>query len=809
MFGTHWILAMAVKLLLAEDDLLWEAQIFPPIEYVPLGSSATFFCKVNSSVYTSAHLYWTLNPNITAGVQDGCLNETVRFITIQNISAESVKIICKISASDSYQDHTLDSISITTGNPPETPHNISCIYFHKRNLTCAWITRKNTRLATTFTLSRISSLNKSVLCSTTNNSCTSFYIGDGELLVGEYEVQVEAENKLGKVACPVILINTHRLVKMDPPNSLFLKPSCTENSLFWLEMSWRRSILAPDDLNVNCALRYKQLQSVQWSYHNLYMQKEAQMCYNLTGLEAFTDYTVSMRCIGNDGQIFWSEWSEDITIRTLEKAPSHSVELWRVITFSNNTRLVHLMWKEKSYIKPSGITQGFVVQWHPEDESFALQNKTTRHNEMVLSLPNKAYILSVIYYNSAGSSPSAKLRIPAIKEKTQNLIHSAQLFIMNETVTVIWNITDMRIMTYMVEWCIDSILNPCNNISFQQVENSSEWTGSKGIFEPYTHYRISVYPILETKVEAPITSYFYVKEAAPLHGPNITVVNLKETEATIKWNPIRQDDANGFLTSFSAVYNSNDEHESITVSSDVYEYTLKSLKPKTVYTAYVIASTRAGNTSGHHVHFTTHKHNGEEFGLVIGIIGALVVLVVVFGIAYTRKKEMIKHLLWPDVPDPAHSSIIEWSLDWVRAALLVDPEQTDGVFHEENLHVLHSVYINEKALSTDEEDRKRLSADTARSADSWTAPEDSSPVHYAITEIRHELLESMPLLQSMSGSMASSCSSLLSSLGDTNSEIQQAHVLELEQLSGDILAEVNPYLKNSINTREVIHSVNS
>ncbi|XP_072272527.1 interleukin-31 receptor subunit alpha [Pyxicephalus adspersus] len=808
MFGTHWILAMTVKLLLADKDLMREAQIFPHITYVQLGSNATFFCKVNSSIYTSAHLSWTLNPNIYAGVQEGYLNKTVRYITIQNISAASVEMICKISASDSYEGLHLDKIIFKTGNAPETPHNISCIYFYKRNLTCAWTAEKNTRLSTKFTLSRIGLHNRSFLCMTNNNSCTSFY--SDEQLDGEYEVQVEAKNELGKAASSVIPVNTYQLVKMDPPNSLCLRPFCNENPSFLL--SWRRPDLAPDDLNVNCTMRYKQLHSADWSYHhnNLYMGKEKQMSYNLTGLEAFTDYTVSMRCIGNDGQIFWSDWSEEITRRSLEKAPSHSVELWRVITVLNNTRLVRLMWKEKSHIKPSGITKGFVVQWQPGDGKFALENKTTRHNEMVLSLPDKTYILSVIHYNSAGSSPRAVLRIPASDEKTQSLIHNVQVFIRNETVDVIWNFTDMRIKLFVVEWCRDSILNPCINMSFQQVENSSEWSGHKGIFEPYTRYRISVYPILEEKAEAPVTSYFYVKEAAPLHGPNTTVVNVKETEATIKWDAIRQDDANGFLTSFSVVFSSPNGPESIvTVSSDVYKYTLQSLKPKTLYSAYVVASTQAGNTTGYRVHFTTLQHN-REFIHVLGTIGVLVVLVVVFGIAYRRKKAMIKQLFWPDVPDPANSSIIEWSSDWMQTELLMNPEEIDGMLHVGDLQVLHTVYINEKAL-IDEEGIKRHCADTVRRSDSQTSRGGSSPVHYAITEIHHELLESMPLLQSTTScSTASSCSSLLSSLADMHSEIQETpHVLDLEQLTGDILAEVNPYLKNSINTREAISIINN
>lgn len=55
---------------------------------------------------------------------------------------------------------------------------------------------------------------------------------------------------------------------------------------------------------------------------DLYMEKEKEMSYNLSGLHAYTDYVVSLRCIGSSGQLWWSEWSGALTGRTAEQGKS-------------------------------------------------------------------------------------------------------------------------------------------------------------------------------------------------------------------------------------------------------------------------------------------------------------------------------------------------------------------------------------------------------------------------------------------------------------------------------------------------------
>ncbi|XP_075039559.1 interleukin-31 receptor subunit alpha isoform X2 [Mixophyes fleayi] len=793
----HWLLAMLLKTHTTGSDFVTGGQIFPHVRFLHKGSNITFFCKLNKSNLTS-YIFWRLNPDLTPALQYDRVNETVSSVTIHNLLVASVKVKCGIYTPEPQD---LDEIEVETGYPPETPQNISCVYYHKQNFTCTWISGRDTRNPSSFTVTTETRHGKQMLCRTRNNSCSSFY--SSEQYGCEYKVQVEAENAFGKAASHPILMNTAKLVKMDPPEVLYLKtlpvpvPS--------LELSWRRPTLAPDGLDVKCSLQYKELPAGERNfYHNLNMEKEEQMSYNLTGLNGYTEYVVSLRCIGNNGQILWSEWSEEIKGRTAEQAPSHSVELWRVISSSNNIRSVYLKWKERLNIRSLGIILGYMVQWFPEDKTFAAKTKTTDQNDLSLNISDKAYIISVAYYNSAGWSPNATLRIPANNEKAKNLLDNVQISTGSENTTVTWNVTDWRIQRFVVEWCVDMETSPCI-LFFQFVENTSEWTGEKGVFKPYKRYRLSINPILEERVEAPHTTYFYYKEGAPLRGPNAKIENIGKTEATIKWDPITQDEANGFLTTFSIVYKSLNEHESVvTVDSHVYKYTLQ-LLPNRLYIAYIVASTLAGNTSGEPVQFKTLKYNNKEIGSVTGTVGICVILLVVAGITYVHKKEKIRQLFWPNIPDPTQSSIAEWPSKWSQTAPIQNLVRSDGEFHSGDFHVLHAGYKNEKVPLIDEENRKLLFADISKSTGPCMIQEHSSLVHYATTESCHERLACTPRFYSTSCS-ASSSSSSLTSLCDLDGGIQEVpHTLELAKINGEDIAVVNPYLKNSVSTREAIH----
>ncbi|XP_075698605.1 interleukin-31 receptor subunit alpha [Rhinoderma darwinii] len=758
-------------------------RIFPKVTFILKGSNSSFYCKLNTTGLIE-DVYWTLSTDVAPGSGNEIVNATVIKVTIPNLSADTVKVTCLIHTSNPQQ---LDEIDIISGYPPETPKNISCIYFYKQNVTCKWIPAKDTKIPTTFHLTVSNSTEQN--CSTMTNSC--FFLVGREQFGSEYNVQLQVENGLGKAASK-FTVNTAKLVGIDPPEVLSLKPLPAKDPSFLI--SWRRPTLAPDGLDLKCSLQYKPLQSDQWNYTpDLYMEKEKEMSHNLSGLLAYTEYAVSLRCIGDSGQLFWSEWSGERRGRTAEQAPTHNVELWRVISCTNHTRLVYLRWRERSSIRSTGITQGYNIQWFPEDRTFDSRNKTTNNNEMMINISDEAYIISVVYFNSAGWSPKATLRIPVTGEHTQAVISGVQVSTAAEDTTVTWTVTHSHFQRFVVDWCLDLGAGLCNT-SFQYVENLSNFTIKKGILEPYKRYKISVYPILEDRVGAPFTTHFYTKEGAPLYGPNVKLENRKTTEATIRWDPLRPEDTNGFITAFTIVYGPPNGYESVvTVDSDVYEYSLRSLMPSTIYSAYVVASTSAGNKSGNHIQFLTLAESSEYIGTLAGILGTCLFLMLVLGLTYKYKKDKIKNLFWPNVPDPSHSSVSEWSSDWLQGVQHLEPVRTDGTLHAGDLHILHAAYVNDNA------DRKLLFPDTWGSSDPEASMDKSSIVmHYTALEncmLLHSALWPAPVGSGYSQS----------SLHGSRTAGAEETPPDLELFYTEDTAAVNPYLKNSVRTREALH----
>ncbi|XP_073538683.1 interleukin-31 receptor subunit alpha-like [Phyllobates terribilis] len=553
--GSEWSAALTGRT--PEKDIhaaIQGARIFPKMEFVLKGSSVTLHCKLSTSGFID-DVYWRLSPVVATGPPVcGIVNATVSTITIPSLSADSMEVTCGIRTPS---EQNLDRQTITSGYPPETPKNVSCIYFYKKNITCSWIPGNDPKIPTTFHLTVLNDPEKE--CSSTTNSC--FFLVPGDQLGREYNVELRVQNGLGE-ATGQFTVKAAQIVKMDPPEILSLRPNPSKDPSFLL-ISWRRPTLAPDELDVYCSLWYKQLQDDQWDYTpDLYMGKEKEMSYSLSGLLPYTEYVAAVRCIGSSGQLLWSEWSAALTGRTPEKAPTLSVELWRVISSAERTRIVYLKWKERSSLRSPGITLGYNVQWFPEKRPFDCRNETTINNELMLNISEDAHIISVVYFNSAGWSPKATLRIPAAAEKTQDVISRVRTSTAAaEDTTVTWTVTDPRCRTFVLDWCIDFGVALCN-ISFQYVENSSTWTFEKGILEPYKRYRISVYPVVNNKEEAPYTKYFYTKEGAPLRGPTAKLIQQKETEATIRWDPLRLQDANGFITAFTIVYKTLKGHES-------------------------------------------------------------------------------------------------------------------------------------------------------------------------------------------------------------------------------------------------------
>ncbi|PKK24823.1 interleukin 31 receptor A [Columba livia] len=823
---------------IADENSIRDVDIFPSSPEIERGSTLKLFCVLGKR-YTphrnASQIIWKLNHELIAQENYNIVNETVSSVTIHNFtySKAHVKCFTKYLGNEQLLVHT----EVKSGFPPGIPRNISCIYYFDVVLTCTWSSGRETNLKTNYTLyrkinkvpgqikqeGRVTLLNTMGSCQSKTESC-SFYYPDTPYS-SSFCFQVKAENVLGEALSDCVPIPLEKIEKFQPPEILSVKKITGIKQLLTLTWKMPEKIIPAQD--VTCQVHYKNLYSNSSEFVTVSLNSaEKTGSCNLTGLWDSTEYSVAIRCI-SDVSIFWSEWSSVKTASTEEKAPLEKVDLWRVIesSHSDGSRSVHLMWKPLNSFPPPGRILGYKIQYFPENNVALKITNNSTDNKISLLLNEEAYIISITAYNSAGNSPEAILRIPSTDEKTFQKIEAVRTFTTNEEVVVEWITSKPEVTEYVVEWYQELETDPFGR-SWQYISNSTSWKTSKKNFKPFICYNISVYPLYGNKVAAPYSIQTYVQEKKPSEGPVADTGIPGKNEIIIKWKEISKDKRNGFISNYTIFYKPEDGKElNETVNSDVLQYRLKSLQANTQYTVYIMASNEAGGTSGEPKTFKTLKFNKEDIILIALPIGLSMFFLLGLWITCILKKQAFKKVCWPDIPNPAGSIAVEWPLhvsvnnsfwkgvtseaktmDFEDLSVLEQPFSEEN--HEKSLLmncencVSKCTDINTKGMIIGE---KKILYEEENEVPKCISPSMS----YIITDqdIRsqmHLALIPAKAIQPRGTLGDDVCESQQTSI--KNEENYNEEVLKLEDFSEN--AVFNPYLKNSVKTREFLISEN-
>ncbi|XP_056180657.1 interleukin-31 receptor subunit alpha isoform X1 [Falco biarmicus] len=812
---------------IADEKSIRDADIFPSSPEIERGSTLKLFCVLGKH-YTphrnASHIIWKLNHELIAQENYNIVNETVSSVTIHNFtySKAHVKCFTKYLGKKQLLVHT----EVKSGFPPDTPGNISCIYYFDTELTCTWTSGRETNLMTKFTLYRKMMregrviLQNTVACRSKTESC-SFYYPDTPYS-SSFCFQVKAENVLGEASSDCVPIPLERIEKFEPPEILSVKKIAGIKQLLTVTWEMPEKIIPSQDLI--CQVQYRNLYSNSSEFVTVPLSSgDRTGSCNLTSLWDSTEYSVAVRCI-SVVSVFWSEWSRGKTASTEEKAPSEKVDLWRVIESSHSagSRSVHLMWKPLNSFPPSGRILGYKIQYFPENNAALKMTNFSTDKKITLLLNEEAYLVSVTAYNSAGDSPEAILRIPPADEKTSQIIETVRTFTTNEEVVVEWIASEPEVTKYVVEWYEELETDPFGR-SWQYVSDSTNWKTNKKNFKPFICYNILVYPSYGDKVAAPCSVQTYVQEKKPSEGPVADTGIPGKNEVTVKWKAISKDKRNGFISNYTIFYKPEGGKElNETVNADVLQYRLKSLQANTQYTVYIMASNNAGGTTGEPKTFKTLKFDKEDIIFIALPVGLSMLFLLGLWITCILKKHAFKKVCWPDVPNPAESIAVEWPLNasmnnsFLKAvtseAKTVDFEDVSVLEHcfpeesqEESLlmncenHVSACTDINTKGMIN--RDNKILYSEENEVAKCFspsmsyiiTDQDIRSQMHSALIPAK-ELLPIETLEDDL-------CESQQSSI---KNEENVNEVLKLEDFGEKVL--FNPYLKNSVKTREFIIS---
>ncbi|XP_016055288.1 PREDICTED: interleukin-31 receptor subunit alpha [Miniopterus natalensis] len=543
---------------------------------------------------------------------------------------------------------------------PAKPENISCILYYKKNFTCTWSPEKEASY-TRYTVRRTHNYgSENDTCnSTSENRASCSFLPPAITLPDNYTIQVEARNAHGTVESDVTQWHLDTIVKVEPPMIFSVIPVLGVKRM--LQIKWKRPELAPVSQALKCTLRFRTVNSVRWMEVNFTEGIYGDQTYNLTGLQAFAEYVVTLRCAAEESR-FWSGWSQAKRGTTEEEAPL-GLDLWRVLgpAREDGRRPVTLLWKKARGAPVLERTLGYHIWYFPENTTNLTETANTTHQQLELVLGGEAYWVSVVSYNSLGQCPAATLRIPAASEKAFPCIEAMQAQLSGDQLVVAWQSSALDTDAWMVEWFPDLDFEPAT-LCWESVFGARNWTIRQDKLTPFWCYNISVYPVLQDRVCEPYSVQAYAKEGVPSAGPVTKAENIGVKAVTITWKEIPKNQRNGFIRNYTIFYQAeNGEEFSTTVNSSLLQYSLESLTRKTSYTVQVMASTSAGGTNGTRISFKTLSISVLEICLVAALVGGGLLIFTVLTVGYSlRKPNKLKHLCWPDVPNPAESSIATW-----------------------------------------------------------------------------------------------------------------------------------------------------
>ncbi|KAM4875928.1 interleukin-31 receptor subunit alpha [Thomomys bottae] len=543
---------------------------------------------------------------------------------------------------------------------PARPENISCIFYYNKNMTCTWSPEKE-HSPTTYTVKRTYSYGKSSeICkanSTTGASCYFFY--PWVTSPDNCSIEVEAQNTDGATKSDITYWNLNDIVKTEPPEILSVKPVLGIKRM--VQIKWRTLERFPPIRHLDYMLRYRTINSPHWvevTFRSNYQ------VYNLTELQAFTEYVTALKFMTINSR-FWSDWSKEKVGKTEEEAPQ-GLNLWRILRPAevNGMRTVRLLWKKARGAPVLEKILGYNIWYFSENNIHHNETRNTANQQLDLHLSSETYWVFVTAYNSLGESPGAILRISAVQEKPFQCIEVVQACLVQDQLVVEWNSSDPEVNRWMVEWFPD--LNSEHSAFFwESVSQARSWTIEQDKLKPFQCYNISVYPILQDQVGEPYSIQAYYGESIPSAGPVTQVENIGVKSATITWKEIPKQQRNGFISNYTIFYQAEGGKEfSKTVSSSTLRYDMKSLTRKTSYTVQVMASTRAGGINGTEINFKTLSVSIFEIIFITSMVGGgLLMLIILTVVSNLKKPNRFPHLCCPHIPNPAESSIASWHSD--------------------------------------------------------------------------------------------------------------------------------------------------
>ncbi|XP_051807209.1 interleukin-6 receptor subunit beta [Acanthochromis polyacanthus] len=400
----------------------------------------------------------------------------------------------------------------------------------------------------------------------------------------------------------------------------------------------------------SCRLRYKANNAQQWTLlpDSISVGADRQLIFTIKHLQTFSVYRAAASCKLEVG--FWSDWSDDISGKTLDRAPSKPPDVCYRLekTNSNGSLLLFLMWKAPDPGDAGGRILGYQVSCDG-----SVQNVTGAMALLVVEEGN----CSVAAFNTAGRSPATHLKVDRRRgdlPSIRNLWVSSS-YPDEEALLVRWKLpispSSVPPISYLnLRWSSES--NPSTS-RWSTVDAFSSSTLIKDVGSAES-YLITVIPVYHHLCGRPQSLSADLKHGALLEVVGLKVAAVNKTTVTVKWawqrrsGPIR-------VRRYSVMLRTDSDNQNVSLWPDQSRHTFFNLTPYTQYSLLLLAD----DVTRSIVPVTT---DFDELPAVATATPLLLLAATVFIISILSRT-VYKSYFFPPISSPRGSTSGQWLMD--------------------------------------------------------------------------------------------------------------------------------------------------
>ncbi|KAH0503148.1 Granulocyte colony-stimulating factor receptor [Microtus ochrogaster] len=379
--------------------------------------------------------------------------------------------------------------------------------------------------------------------------------------------------------------------------------------------------------------------------------------FKLCGLHRAPVYTLQIRCIRSLLPGLWSSWSPALQLRPTIKAPTIRLHTWwQKKQLGPGIESVQLFWKPTPLQEDSGQIQGYLLSWSPSDQQEPERHLcNTTELSCIFYLPLEAQNVSLVAYNTGGTSTPTPVVFLKNKGPAVTKLHAMAQD--PDSIWVDWEAPSILPQGYLIEWGQKSLnkswsIEPNGNITGILIQEN---------ISPFVLYEILVAPLYPGIVGPSAQVYTYSGEKVLPHAPELHLRHVGRTWAQVEWVPETPWLGMIPLTHYT-IFWTNDKNQSFAIVLNIsfHGYVLDHLEPARLYHVYLMATSRAGSSNSTGLTLMTLALETSELQIFLGLLVFLISFVSLCAAVWFCCKQSRKNFFWPNVPDPAHSSLSSW-----------------------------------------------------------------------------------------------------------------------------------------------------